>query len=177
MIALLFGNGNNNNNNVCEANVVKDLFMFRYGYNVISAAANESAIKVYEIKRGNFSVKISNYGATVVSVILPDKNGTRLLFWFLFQFYLFMYVDFIDWSETLFVCLCVCFCFTGKLDDVVLGFESMDDYKVSFISLPYFLHFSISYYYWSRSRIHQFWFNTHFKLSIPSLSSGYCGNI
>ncbi|KAM7471391.1 hypothetical protein LguiA_009574 [Lonicera macranthoides] len=39
----------------------------RYGYNVISAAANESEIKVYEIKRGNFSVKISNYGATVVS--------------------------------------------------------------------------------------------------------------
>ncbi|XP_015067461.1 aldose 1-epimerase isoform X1 [Solanum pennellii] len=48
-------------------------------------------IKVYELKKGDFSVKITNYGATVLSVILPDKNG--------------------------------------KLDDVVLGYDSIDDYK------------------------------------------------
>ncbi|KAF5734704.1 aldose 1-epimerase [Tripterygium wilfordii] len=48
-------------------------------------------IDIYELKRGNFSVKITNYGATVVSVFLPDKNG--------------------------------------KLDDVVLGFDSVENYK------------------------------------------------
>ncbi|XP_031118890.1 aldose 1-epimerase-like [Ipomoea triloba] len=48
-------------------------------------------VGIYEIKRCNFSVKITNYGATVISVILPDKNG--------------------------------------KLGDVVLGFDSVDDYK------------------------------------------------
>nr|GLL18536.1 aldose 1-epimerase-like [Ipomoea trifida] len=48
-------------------------------------------VGIYEIKRGNFSVKITNYGAIVISVILPDKNG--------------------------------------KLGDVVLGFDSVDDYK------------------------------------------------
>lgn len=53
------------------------------------SAAEE--IKVYELKKGDFSIKITNYGATVLSVILPDKNG--------------------------------------KLDDVVLGYNSIDDYK------------------------------------------------
>ncbi|CBI15252.3 hypothetical protein AAG906_001234 [Vitis piasezkii] len=55
----------------------------------VSEASSE--IGVYELKRGNFSVKLTNYGATVVSVILPDRNG--------------------------------------KLDDVVLGFDSVEDYK------------------------------------------------
>ena len=39
----------------------------------VSEASSE--IGVYELKRGNFSVKLTNYGATVVSVILPDRNG------------------------------------------------------------------------------------------------------
>ncbi|KAL2523112.1 Galactose mutarotase-like superfamily protein [Forsythia ovata] len=30
---------------------------------------------VYELKKGDFSIKVTNYGARVVSVILPDKNG------------------------------------------------------------------------------------------------------
>lgn len=55
-----------------------------------SCTADEE-IKVYQLKKGDFSVKITNYGATVLSVILPDKNG--------------------------------------KLDDVVLGYYSIDDYK------------------------------------------------
>ncbi|XP_057472792.1 uncharacterized protein LOC130761325 [Actinidia eriantha] len=51
----------------------------------------EEEIGFYELKRGHFSVKLTNFGATVLSVILPDKNG--------------------------------------KLDDVVLAFETMDAYK------------------------------------------------
>ncbi|KAL9668075.1 hypothetical protein QQ045_002449 [Rhodiola kirilowii] len=48
-------------------------------------------LKLYELKRGDITVKLTNWGATVVSVILPDK--------------------------------------TGKLDDVVLGYDSLDTYK------------------------------------------------
>ncbi|TYH42037.1 hypothetical protein ES332_D11G035900v1 [Gossypium tomentosum] len=48
-------------------------------------------VKVYELKRGYFSAKFTNYGATMLSVILPDK--------------------------------------TGKLDDVVLGYDLVNDYK------------------------------------------------
>ncbi|XAR50075.1 Aldose 1-epimerase [Bertholletia excelsa] len=51
----------------------------------------EGEMGVFELKRGDFSVKLTNWGATVLSVILPDKNG--------------------------------------KLDDVVLGFQTLDGYK------------------------------------------------
>ncbi|KAF3974297.1 hypothetical protein CMV_002343 [Castanea mollissima] len=55
--------------------------------------ANTNGVEVgfYELKRGDFSVKLTNYGAVINSVILPDRNG--------------------------------------KLDDVVLGFDSVDGYK------------------------------------------------
>ncbi|XP_047263495.1 galactose mutarotase isoform X3 [Capsicum annuum] len=41
------------------------------------AAANVTAQKIgiYEIKKGDFSVKVTNYGARVISVLLPDKHG------------------------------------------------------------------------------------------------------
>lgn len=32
-------------------------------------------VGIYELKKGDFSVKLTNYGATVLSVVLPDKNG------------------------------------------------------------------------------------------------------
>ncbi|KAK6924979.1 Aldose 1-/Glucose-6-phosphate 1-epimerase [Dillenia turbinata] len=32
-------------------------------------------VRVFELKKGDLSVKITNWGATVLSVILPDKNG------------------------------------------------------------------------------------------------------
>ncbi|VFQ89764.1 unnamed protein product, partial [Cuscuta campestris] len=54
--------------------------------------SGEEGVGVYEIRRGSsFSVKITNYGATVISVTLPDKHG--------------------------------------KVEDVVLGFDSVEDYK------------------------------------------------
>jgi len=34
-------------------------------------------IKLFELKKGDFSIKVTNWGATLVSVILPDKNGTQ----------------------------------------------------------------------------------------------------
>ncbi|XP_073283141.1 uncharacterized protein [Primulina huaijiensis] len=34
-----------------------------------------SKLGIFEIKKGDFSVKVTNYGARIVSVILPDKNG------------------------------------------------------------------------------------------------------
>ncbi|XP_059441369.1 uncharacterized protein LOC132173781 [Corylus avellana] len=59
----------------------------------VNINGSEAKVKVgvYELKRGNFSVKLTNYGAVVQSVILPDKFG--------------------------------------KLDDVVLGFDSVKGYK------------------------------------------------
>ncbi|KAL6973348.1 aldose 1-epimerase, partial [Sarracenia purpurea var. burkii] len=45
----------------------------------------EQEIGVYELKRGDFSVKLTNWGATVLSVILPDKNGTFPILLHLFR--------------------------------------------------------------------------------------------
>ncbi|XP_038880191.1 galactose mutarotase-like [Benincasa hispida] len=37
--------------------------------------ANGNEVGVYKLRRGDFSIKFTNYGATILSVILPDKNG------------------------------------------------------------------------------------------------------
>ena len=37
-------------------------------------------VKVYELKRGDFSAKFSNYDAIMLSLILPDKTGMLLPF-------------------------------------------------------------------------------------------------
>ncbi|XP_051123347.1 uncharacterized protein LOC127246147 [Andrographis paniculata] len=58
-----------------------------------AAVGNGGEIGVYELKKGDgeVAVRISNYGATVLSLHVPDRHG--------------------------------------KLDDIVLGFQSIDDYK------------------------------------------------
>jgi hypothetical protein len=56
-------------------------------------AVNED-IGIYELKMGDFSVKLTNYGATVISVIIPDKNG--LIFFFIFIIYIRLNIRFHD---------------------------------------------------------------------------------
>ncbi|KAK4804064.1 hypothetical protein SAY86_003881 [Trapa natans] len=50
-------------------------------------------VRVYELKKGNMSMKVTNWGARITSIVLPDKNG--------------------------------------KLDDVVLGFDSANEYMTN----------------------------------------------
>lgn len=45
-----------------------------FGFVVHGSVATEE-VGVYELKKGDFSVKLTNWGATVISVVLPDKNG------------------------------------------------------------------------------------------------------
>ncbi|KAG2572558.1 hypothetical protein PVAP13_7KG369955 [Panicum virgatum] len=40
-----------------------------------NAAGARKTVDVYELKKGNFSVKVTNWGATIMSVILPDSRG------------------------------------------------------------------------------------------------------
>ncbi|KAI0494677.1 hypothetical protein KFK09_024819 [Dendrobium nobile] len=40
-----------------------------------SSAVPRKTVGIYELKKGNFSVKITNWGATILSVILPDSEG------------------------------------------------------------------------------------------------------
>ncbi|KAG5226899.1 aldose epimerase [Salix suchowensis] len=41
------------------------------------AESMEEEIGIYELKKGNLSMKLTNYGARIVSLVLPDKNGKR----------------------------------------------------------------------------------------------------
>jgi len=37
--------------------------------------SSEPMVGIYELKKGDFSIKVTNFGARIVSVNLPDKNG------------------------------------------------------------------------------------------------------
>ncbi|XP_028784298.1 aldose 1-epimerase-like [Neltuma alba] len=49
-------------------------FCILLGILVLSHAEN-SNIGIYELKRGQFQIKLTNYGATIMSLLVPDKNG------------------------------------------------------------------------------------------------------
>ena len=38
-------------------------------------AAERKMVGVYELRKGDFSVKVTNWGATVTSVVFPDSKG------------------------------------------------------------------------------------------------------
>ncbi|KAK6117973.1 hypothetical protein DH2020_048288 [Rehmannia glutinosa] len=60
-------------------------------FTYINVCKADEKIGIYELKNGHISINITNYGATVLNVLVPDRNG--------------------------------------KLDDIVLGFGSIDEYK------------------------------------------------
>uniref|UniRef100_A0A7N0RE68 Aldose 1-epimerase n=1 Tax=Kalanchoe fedtschenkoi TaxID=63787 RepID=A0A7N0RE68_KALFE len=66
------------------------LCVISFGLKCAATVSAQSA-GIYELKKGNFSAKFTNWGASLVSLILPDK--------------------------------------TGKLADIVLGFQAVDEYK------------------------------------------------
>lgn len=42
---------------------------------VARGSSEDGKLQIYEIKRGDFSLKVTNYGARIMSLVLPDKNG------------------------------------------------------------------------------------------------------
>jgi len=42
---------------------------------VAQARKNDTKIQFYELKRGNIKLNLTNYGASIISVIVPDKHG------------------------------------------------------------------------------------------------------
>ncbi|OIT05871.1 PREDICTED: aldose 1-epimerase-like [Nicotiana attenuata] len=55
-----------------KINLLVCLFIFHL---LAAASVSGRKIGIYEIKKGDFSVKITNYGASIISVLLPDKHG------------------------------------------------------------------------------------------------------
>ena len=44
------------------------------------ADARRKMVSVYELKRGDFSVKMTNWGATIMSILVPDSKGIFIFF-------------------------------------------------------------------------------------------------
>ncbi|KDP45491.1 hypothetical protein JCGZ_09740 [Jatropha curcas] len=42
---------------------------------IINGCIAEEKIGIYELKKGNLSIKVTNYGAHIISLFLPDKHG------------------------------------------------------------------------------------------------------
>ncbi|XP_047331955.1 galactose mutarotase-like [Impatiens glandulifera] len=40
-----------------------------------TTAKDDKIIHIYQLQKGNFSIKVTNYGATLLSLLVPDKNG------------------------------------------------------------------------------------------------------
>lgn len=55
------------------ANLCSALFTLLLAVFWVGEASME--VGFYELRKGNFSVKFTNYGARMVSLVYPDKNG------------------------------------------------------------------------------------------------------
>lgn len=55
------------------ANLCSVLFTLLLAVFWVGEASME--VGFYELRKGNFSVKFTNYGARMVSLVYPDKNG------------------------------------------------------------------------------------------------------
>lgn len=80
----------------------------------LSNASRNGGLAMYEIKKGDFSLKVTNYGARIASLVLPDKHG---------QFFFFSWVICLKDSNFFLV-------FIGKLGDIVLGYDTAEEFKV-----------------------------------------------
>ena len=40
-----------------------------------NGSSASKALGVYEVKKGNFSAKFTNWGATLISLLVPDRYG------------------------------------------------------------------------------------------------------
>jgi hypothetical protein len=104
----------------------------------VNAHTEKEKVGIYELKRGDMSLKFTNWGATLVSFVLPDKNGGHCYS----SVHLNHVLDLWPLGRirgSIFSLLSVCplfhsflWCVTGKLIDIVLGYDTIKQYKVGF---------------------------------------------
>ena len=90
---------------------------------VVVVNGSESEVGIYELKKGDFSLKVTNFGARIISLVLPDKNGT---FHFLLLHILQCSHGKLPADSAHLFPTC-----SGKPTDVVLGYDSVKEYLVS----------------------------------------------
>lgn len=59
-----------------NVNALVCLIIVVFGVIVVNGSSlNKEEVGIYELNKGDFSVKFTNWGATIISVFLPDKDG------------------------------------------------------------------------------------------------------
>eukprot|EP00262_Sarcandra_glabra_P007847 TRINITY_DN20899_c0_g1_i1.p1 TRINITY_DN20899_c0_g1~~TRINITY_DN20899_c0_g1_i1.p1 ORF type:complete len:394 (-),score=47.80 TRINITY_DN20899_c0_g1_i1:31-1113(-) len=51
------------------------VLVFAFCFVGVSTAKSKDYVGIYELRKGDFTVKLTNWGATVISVIVPDSKG------------------------------------------------------------------------------------------------------
>lgn len=52
------------------------LLVLFFGFLGLSDATKyKKLVGIYELRKGDFSIKVTNWGATIISVVVPDKKG------------------------------------------------------------------------------------------------------
>jgi len=104
------------------------LLIVAFGF--VNGSYEKEKIGIFELEKGGLSLKVTNWGASIVSLVLPDKNGMTNFFLLklIFLKCCFIYAMFLNLVGFLFnLCL-------GKLGDIVLGYDSIKEYTVSNLS-------------------------------------------
>ena len=86
--------------------------------------------RAYELKKGNFSIKVSNWGATILSVVIPDSKGGVLIHGSCSQSQKVQIL--FGFQLCSLILVPPSFSCAGKLSDIVLGYEKLSGYSVSF---------------------------------------------
>lgn len=83
------------------------LCFFVVGFGFISTISGSGQkLGIYEIKKGDdFCLKVTDLGARIISVVLPDKNGTFFFFFFSFPIE-FAVTDSCSWILVVIIFLC-----------------------------------------------------------------------
>lgn len=80
--------------------------------------------ELFELNNGSIRIKITNYGAIVTHLFVPDRHGLPFFFFFFKSFFLYIQI------YILFT-LILMLDFKGNVADIVLGFDSIESYMVS----------------------------------------------
>jgi hypothetical protein len=97
----------------------------------LATGSSRKMVGVYELRKGDFSVKVTNWGARLMSVVLPDSKGTSCDLFLLSLHVLHC------WGEVFFLKSedgarnsKACLFLAGILADVVLGRDTIGEYVV-----------------------------------------------
>lgn len=60
-----------------------------FGYYGVDAE-DKGKIGIYELRRGQVRIKLTNYGATITSLMVPDRHGLYFILYFLLFIYIIL---------------------------------------------------------------------------------------